>query len=92
MKGFRWSPQAATDLEETVDYLLEEWGEKSAQKFIDSLERLLKIIKKNPLLFPKSENYSNVHRCLVTKHNTLYYRIEKDEIIILSLWNNHRNP
>ncbi len=56
------------------------------------IEKTLQLISMNPELFPKTQKILNVRRVVVTKQNTLYYRIKNKTIEVLSFFSNKRNP
>jgi plasmid stabilization system protein ParE len=91
MKTFFWTDLALKDYHENIDYLLHEWSEKEAVKFIEDVENVLFSIKTGKLEF-KESNYFNIRECVVCKQITLYYRhLSSKEIEILRFWNNSKN-
>lgn len=68
-----WSDDAKIDYHENIEYLLREWSEKSAIKFIDEVEFVLNLLKSNPRLYPKS-GYKNIRRAVIRKEVTLFYQ------------------
>jgi ParE toxin of type II toxin-antitoxin system, parDE len=48
------------------------------------------LISINPFLFPKSD-FLDIHVCPFG-HFSIYYKIEKNEIVILAFWDNRQNP
>ena len=73
-KPIIWSPQSDKDLEKILDYLAQEWENSVSVKFLDLVDNLLKQIAINPKQFPFIHKPSNIRKCVITKHNTLYYR------------------
>jgi len=49
-------------------------------------------IKENPYLFPVTEYGQEVRRCMITKHNALYYRIINRTIEIVTIHDVRQNP
>jgi plasmid stabilization system protein ParE len=80
--NIRWSPQAIADLERIIAYLENEWGDKVVREFVENLDKKLTSITLMPEMYPESEMKSGVRRCLLTKHNALYYRVINNEIEI----------
>jgi hypothetical protein len=62
------------------------------EDFIEKTETALILIGKNPLLFPAVNNKRVLRKCLVGKLVSLYYKIKKDRIDLISFWNNYQNP
>jgi plasmid stabilization system protein ParE len=69
-----WSPLSENDFENILDYLDKNWGSKVASNFIDLIENLINQISINPKRFPICYKRKKVRKCVLTKHNTLYYR------------------
>src|SRR3972149_5093081 len=87
-----WTEDARDDLFTILDYLNKEWSNKIAAEFYT--ECLIKIERLK--VFPKIGSASNrkpsVRRILITKHNALYYRIEQNSILLLSIFDIRKNP
>jgi plasmid stabilization system protein ParE len=88
-----WTQRALKAYFKVSDYLQKEWGNTIVVNFADEVDRLIKEIKETPNMFEESKTYKNVRKELVTKHNTLFYRIKprKKEIELLIFWNNRRD-
>ncbi|ABQ03464.1 type II toxin-antitoxin system RelE/ParE family toxin [Flavobacterium johnsoniae] len=81
-----WAPQAKQDFWNNIDYLEAEWSEKVAQNFIDKVNATIKLLKNDNVLFIKT-NYKSVYKIVITKHISLYYRIENTNLELLRFWN-----
>jgi plasmid stabilization system protein ParE len=91
-KEIIWSRFAEEDLIHVIDYLLIRWSKKIADDFIDLLEEFTNQISRNPKCYPIINKKKRVHKCVVTKHNSLYYH-EVDNIVeIIRLFDNRQNP
>lgn len=86
------SQRAKVRIAEVSDYIYEQWGQKSHRKFLSELERCLKIIEINPNSFRCNIEMQEVHECVVTYYNILYYTVKEDEILILSLEDTRMQP
>ncbi len=91
MKKIIWSDDAVTDYHQTIDYLLLNWSENAALTFIEEVEAILDIVKTQPELYPVSA-YPEVRRAVVRKQVTLYYTINKKEVLLVRFWNTYQNP
>jgi plasmid stabilization system protein ParE len=88
-----WTPEASETFNSNVDYLLIEWGDQITSDFLDRVEEVVESIKSNPNIYPIVNKNDQVHRCVVVKQITLYYRvISPERIDLLTFWNNFRNP
>jgi plasmid stabilization system protein ParE len=81
-----WAPQAKQDFWNNIDYLEPEWSEKAAQNFIDKVNTTIELLKNDNVLFIKT-NYKSVYKIVITKHISLYYRIENTNLELLQFWN-----
>jgi len=90
MKKIVWSADAVDDYEQNIDYLLDEWGVKETQEFIDEVKEILETISKMPELFPMSD-YRNIRKCVVRKQISILYTINDDRIELVRIWNNRQD-
>ena len=87
-----WSDFALDELQKTITHLEENWTEKELRKLAIRLENTLILISKNPFLFQASNIKLDLRRVVILKHNTLYYRLKKDTIEIISFFSNRQSP
>jgi plasmid stabilization system protein ParE len=80
IRNFYFSPKAKEKLEVILDYLHNNWPTKVTKDFILKLDKLQKLISKYPEAFPQSKSKPGIYRCVITKHNTLYYRLNNEDI------------
>ena len=86
------SARAEKNLDDLVEYLESKWPAKVKKEFLKKLLNSVTLISKNPYLFPASEKKKEIRKCILTKHNSMYYRVMKDEIEIITIQDNRRNP
>lgn len=86
-----WTPNALSELAETIAYLENNFTEREISKLARKIEEVVQLIKQNPGLFQKS-NKKNIHQVPVLKFNTMYYRINGKKIEIVSFFSNRKNP
>ena len=91
-KQIVWSPLSENDFSRILDYLNKNWGEKVASQFIDLTESFLRHISINPRQFPVIYKKKRIRKCVLTKHNTLYYRDSKAQIEILRIYDTRQDP
>ncbi len=74
-------------------WLEENWSLQVAISFKAKLDNAALLIASNPGIGRDSKRNSNVKSKLITKHNRLYYRVNKDKTItLLTLFDTRRNP
>ncbi|PIQ21199.1 MAG: hypothetical protein COW65_10595 [Cytophagales bacterium CG18_big_fil_WC_8_21_14_2_50_42_9] len=87
-----WTNKALANLDNIIQYLTNNWTEKEISKFFRKLDRRINIISQRPLLYPLTSNRKNVRRSVLTTQVTIYYRINKQVVEILTLFDNRKNP
>jgi plasmid stabilization system protein ParE len=87
-----WSPSAESDFANILEYLDENWDEIVANHFIDLTEEILEQISINPRQFPVVFKKEKIRKCVLTKHNSLFYRDTKSQIEILRIYDTRQDP
>lgn len=89
--AIKWTSKAQDSFTEIVKYLHENWSNKEIDNFVFKVQKKLNVISINPKLFQKSDKKS-IHRVVITRHTSLYYRILNSEIHLLLFFDNRKNP
>ncbi len=91
--GFKvfWTDHALKELSSTLSYLEDNFSDKEIKRLAKEIERIITLISQNPQLFPLSENLA-LRRAIVLGYNSMYYQVEKNEIIIISFFSNRQGP
>lgn len=87
----KWTPHALSELRNTIEYLEQNFTQREIIKLAQKLESIIKLIARHPNLFPRSGK-ANIHRAVILKYNSLYYRVKNEHIEILSFFSNRQNP
>jgi len=87
-----WSPLSEIDIGNILDYVEKNWGNKVVLSFIDLIENQINQISTNPKQFPIIYKRKKVRKCVLTKHNTLYYRESKYYVEILRIYDTRQDP
>lgn len=85
-----WSPQAKRDYWQNIDYLELKWSVQDVLNFIEKVDYTIQLIAKNNTLFITT-NYKSVHKVVITKQITLYYRVTSTNIELLRFWNTYQD-
>jgi len=91
-KQIIWSPLSEKDFENILDYLKSNWDKKVVEKFIDITDQLIYQISIKPKQYPIINKSKRIRKCVITKHNTLFYRDRKDFIDILRIFDSRQDP
>ena len=88
------SELAESKLLRLSEYLLEEWDLKTRDRFFEKLSARIKQISIQPDSCPRSKEFDNLYKCVVTKHTTFYYRIlyYHNEIEIITILDTRQHP
>lgn len=91
-KPIIWSPSAEKDFSAILDYLMENWDPKVVRHFVAVTSSALSQISDNPGQYPLIHKDKNIRKCVLTRHNTLYYRAGLDSIDVLRIYDNRQDP
>jgi plasmid stabilization system protein ParE len=87
-----WTPLASTDFENILEYLSNNWSILISINFLESFDHIIEIILENPSIFPFSNKKLGIRKCVLTKHNTLFYREVDNTIELLRVFDTRQNP
>lgn len=86
-----WTEHAESELEETILYLQKDFSDREISKLLIKLEDTLELISQNPKIFPFSDK-KGIHKAVLLKYNSIYYREINNSVEILSFFSNRQNP
>ena len=84
--------QASEEYNSLVIYLYGEWGERITEQVIKEIDQTIVRIKNSPGQFPIFRKGKKIRRCVASPQTSIYFRVNKDRIEILSVFDNRRNP
>ena len=88
-----WASFAIQELDDILEYLETNWNKAVSEAFFDKLIHAIELIRLNPYQFPSILKEKSYHKCVVTKHNTIFYSIPSDSIIrILHIFDTRQDP
>ena len=86
VKKIIWTDLAIERYRQIIDYLLSNWSEQEALKFIQIVNQKLALLSRLPFLGRQSTTNNLIRQILLTKHNRLIYKIETNRIILLEIF------
>ena len=87
------SKQAEDKLQKLLEYLLEKWNVQVRNDFLEKLIAKLNQISIYPESCPKSEDFAGLHKCVLSKQTTFYYRVKNTtEIEVITFFDSRQNP
>ena len=86
-----WTEESINNLEDILDYLIQNWTQKEVVSFKQKLKKQLELIAKFPRMFPVSDQNSRLRKAVLNKQITVYFEIRGEIIYIAYLFVNRRN-
>ncbi|MCY0976560.1 type II toxin-antitoxin system RelE/ParE family toxin [Chryseobacterium sp. CY350] len=90
MRKVKISSEAKLDLIEIEEYLRNKWNEKVADDFYQKLIDAIEILENSNVNFERYFD-TDFRKFLLTKHNTIVYRVIDSEITIVRILQNFQN-
>ena len=91
-----WAEEAFQVWQDTIDYIVKEFGVRAAEKFYKKTEEWQDVLssspkagKIEPLLNNRSRSYRSI---VITKQAKLIYYIEDETVFIVDFWDTRREP
>ena len=91
-----WAEEAFQVWQDTIDYIVKEFGVRAAEKFYEKTEEWQDVLssspkagKIEPLLNNRSRSYRSI---VITKQTKLIYYIEDETVFIVDFWDTRREP
>ena len=86
------SERAKRKFDAVFKYLEQEWSEKVKNNFKLKLLKQVDFLRQNPFMFPESQVKKGIRKCLITKHNAMYYRVTNNEVEIITIHDPRSDP
>lgn len=88
----RISAKAEASFFHIKEFISTKWSENIAAEFEIKTLKILDLLSRHPQMFPLMDKKRNIRRCLITKQTSMYYRIDENEIFIITFFDNRQNP
>lgn len=85
-----WTSAAKKSYEDVIEFLAQNWSQKEIDQFISRTEEVLMLMSNNPTIYPLVS--PDLHRYILSKHNSLFFKINDNKITILACWDNRKDP
>ena len=92
MREIVLSKTAARKLDHLLEYLQSEWSERVKLNFMRKLDKAFTQIGRYPLSNEQSKVKIELHRCVITKQTTVFYRFDAKKIFIITLFDTRMDP
>ena len=87
-----YSGDVRSRLIEVLTSLEKNWGKRVAESFLQKYEITIKRLADNPKIGKIAQRDNSVRSILITKHNRLYFTVNKKTIMLLQLFDTRQNP
>jgi plasmid stabilization system protein ParE len=87
-----WNKRAEKDLDQIVEYLRVEWGDKVTRDYLQRIRDLTNLLSQYPEIGTVKVDNKDIRAFLPTKHATLIYKVDPDKITILNIFDNRQDP
>ena len=87
-----WVNNAKDKLRNIYNFITKSWDKKIADEFIDKLNYKLNLLSYFPNIGQKSLKKKHLRRYIISEQISLFYKIDKKKIIILTLFDNRQDP
>ena len=91
-KQIIWAPLAESDFAAILEYLDKNRDSKVALNFIELTENVIDQISINPKQYPVILKKRKIRKCVLTKHNSLFYRDSRSQIEMLRIYDTRQDP
>jgi len=75
-----------------VKYLIEEWDVSVANDFIERFVEVRNMLAINAEIFAYENKAKQIQKCVLTKHNIIYFKATKTQIKILAIFDTRQDP
>jgi plasmid stabilization system protein ParE len=86
------TPKAEQNFVKIVAYLTSNWELSVTNNFIDRFEHVLILLAEDPGMFQFVDRIKRIQKCLVTKHNILYFKEFDEAIKIITIFDTRQDP
>jgi plasmid stabilization system protein ParE len=86
------TPLAEINYENIAAYLFNKWGVNVVDHFIRRFEDCCGFLAEHPEIYPFIDKTQQIRKCVLTKHNTIYFKEYPDKIMILTIFDTRQDP
>jgi plasmid stabilization system protein ParE len=86
------TPIAEDDYEIVINYLTNNWGFSVVDNFENRFEKVMSILAEDAGRFAFVDKAKNMQKCILTKHNILYFIETEQTIQIITVFDTRQDP
>ena len=89
-----WAPEAEETFDKNFNYLLNEWGDKQAEKFVQQTDQVIMRLQLFPESYPPGSQSKKYRKARLNKYVVLFYAYykTKKKTTLVSFWNVKQDP
>jgi len=87
-----WSKRSQREFDNIVKYLLENWSQHVFSNFLSEVDDKVILISDSHEIGTIVKKNRNKRSIIITPHTRLYYKIGKEKITIITLFDTRQNP
>lgn len=87
-----YTPRSKQTLASVYGFIENKFGVRSADKFLDKAENVIRLMSTQPYMFKASSIDEQVRIALITKQTSLFYKVTDNSIHLLFFWDNRQEP
>ncbi|WP_294222923.1 hypothetical protein [uncultured Chryseobacterium sp.] len=91
MKRVEILASADLDLKNIEEYILRKWSFNVLSDFYEKYDRAVEMISSDHVVFSRFED-TEFRRYILTRHNTIIYKVEDEVIYIVRVLQNFQDP
>jgi plasmid stabilization system protein ParE len=91
-KSIVWTKRANSSLNSIIQYIEKEWGLATTNQFVKRVYDVIELLSEYPNLGTQEHQEKPIRGFVISKQNKIFYRITKQEIIILNVFDNRSGP
>jgi plasmid stabilization system protein ParE len=86
------TPTALSDFDNVIEYLTFKWGMSVTNDFIERFDKVVSFIGDDSGMFPFFDKGKQLQRCVLTKHNIMYFKETEQVVLIFTIFDTRQNP
>jgi plasmid stabilization system protein ParE len=83
---------AESNYEAITDYVFEKFGAIVTNNFIERFWEACLLISETPEIYPFANKAKQIRKCVITKHNTIYFKEYADAVRVLVIFDTRQDP
>ncbi len=90
VRSIIWTKRANRKFNEIIEFLEVEWNPTVVKNFVVRTYSIIELLAEWPYLGTLENSEHRIRGFRLTKHNKLFYRVTKKEIVVLNFFDNRQ--